>query len=194
MILLDNTVLSNYALIGQLDLLRSFCGGKGVTTDAVVKEFQTGIALGLFKETDIGWVRVTKVRGESERSLFERFQRRLEAGESSCLAVAVSRKHGILTDDIDAREVALRASIQVSGSIGVLVAMIRRGVIDLQEGNRLLKGPISVGFLDFVELAVWGRGVLEAEVDGFRGHGGPPGRRGGEREMPNKVACSAKSA
>ncbi len=72
MIVIDNTVLSNYALIGRLNLLRLFCGGMGLTTDPVVEEFQKGIALGLFGETDITWVRKTRVLGERERLFFER--------------------------------------------------------------------------------------------------------------------------
>jgi len=39
-ILIDNTVLSNYAIVGGLQILRSFCGGRGMTTDAVLSEFQ----------------------------------------------------------------------------------------------------------------------------------------------------------
>jgi predicted nucleic acid-binding protein len=150
-ILIDNTVLSNYALIDRLQLLQLFCGGQGMTTDAVLAEFHAGTARRLFKGRDITWIRRTGIRGESERLLFEHFQKRLGAGEASCLAVAIHRKHGILTDDMDARKVARRAGIQVSGSVGVLVTMVKQRVIDLQEGNKTLQELISAGYFSPVE-------------------------------------------
>ena len=39
--------------------------------------------------------------------------------------------------------------------------------------------------LNLVEFSVWGRGVLEAEIDGFGGYGEPPGRRGGIERRQN---------
>ena len=151
MILIDNTVLSNYALTDRLCLLRAFCVGRGMTTDAVLSEFQAGAERNLFKETDISWVRQTKIRDRAERRLFQALRARLGAGEASCLAVAIRRKHNLLTDDMDAREVALREGVRLSGSVGVLVSLINRRRISLDEGNAALWELIAAGYFSPVE-------------------------------------------
>ena len=56
MILLDNTVLSNFALVGQLHLLRLFCHGRALTTDIVYAEFEEGVALKHFSAADTSWI------------------------------------------------------------------------------------------------------------------------------------------
>lgn len=40
MILIDNTVLSNFALIGEINLLRDYSQGKGAISDYVLAEFE----------------------------------------------------------------------------------------------------------------------------------------------------------
>lgn len=151
MILIDNTVLSNYALTGRLRLLQGFCGERGMTTDAVLSEFRAGAEQDIFKETDIGWIQQTGVRGKAERDLFQTLRMRLGAGEASCLAVAIRRRYDLLTDDMDARKVALREGVRISGSVGVLVALVRLGTISLAEGNTVLRELIGVGYYSPVE-------------------------------------------
>lgn len=46
MILIDNTVLSNFALTGSLRSVRRFCRGRGLTTRIVYEEFQAGVESG----------------------------------------------------------------------------------------------------------------------------------------------------
>ena len=52
MILLDNTVLSNFALADEIHLLEEFCRGTGATTVKVVAEFDAGVTQGLFNPPD----------------------------------------------------------------------------------------------------------------------------------------------
>tara|TARA_Y100001934_G_scaffold203177_1_gene239496 strand:- start:916 stop:1212 length:297 start_codon:yes stop_codon:yes gene_type:complete len=91
------------------------------------------------------------MRGTKERLSFIQFNLRLGAGEASCLAVAIHRKHDILTDDMDARMTAQREGVRVSGSVGVLVNLIRRNTIDLEEGNRILQDLIAAGYYSPVD-------------------------------------------
>ena len=58
MILLDNTVLSNFALADEFPLLKEFCRGSGATTLKVVDEFDAGVGQGLFKALDFSWLRI----------------------------------------------------------------------------------------------------------------------------------------
>jgi predicted nucleic acid-binding protein len=47
-------------------------------------------------------------------------------GEASWLAIGMHRKASIFTDDFDARKVAQRTGIPVSGTIGVLIKAIEK--------------------------------------------------------------------
>jgi predicted nucleic acid-binding protein len=46
MILVDNTVLSNFALVDELPLLKQFCKGLGATSEYVLSEFEKGVQEG----------------------------------------------------------------------------------------------------------------------------------------------------
>jgi predicted nucleic acid-binding protein len=46
MMLLDNTVLSNFALAGRIELLTKALGSQVATTPQVIDEFNAGIARG----------------------------------------------------------------------------------------------------------------------------------------------------
>jgi predicted nucleic acid-binding protein len=71
--------------------------------------------------------------GEDEEESFLRLSSRFGRGEASCLAIALHRDAGILTDDLDARRFAQRGNIPVSGSIGVLVKCVVNGNLSLEE-------------------------------------------------------------
>lgn len=70
----------------------------------------------------------------------------LDAGEASCLALAASRGYRVFTDDRDARTLAARMGIPVSGTIGLLVRLVDLGEITVAEGNRLLARMITFGY------------------------------------------------
>lgn len=70
MILLDNTVLSNFALVDELTLLKQFCHETGATTIYVFNEFEGGVQTGLFKKTDFSWLDKLDFENEVERNMF----------------------------------------------------------------------------------------------------------------------------
>jgi len=146
MILLDNTVLSNFALAGDLQLLCLFAGNKGATTDLVSAEFSRGVNIGVLPESDLTWLRIVQVRGRREKALFRSLRRQLDIGEASCLAIAITRKCDFLSDDRDARVIALREGVRLSGSIGVLLTLVQSGRIDLKRANNVLNDFIRHGY------------------------------------------------
>ena len=152
MILIDNTVLSNFALTGNLQFLRTYCAGQGLTTRAVDEEFQKGVERNLFAETDISWIRKTDLRSRAEKTQFQRLLSGADAGEASCLSVAMHRNHRLLTDDLNARQLTRWEDISVSGSVGVLVSLVNASVISLEEGNQILRAFIGTGYFSPVEV------------------------------------------
>lgn len=146
MILLDNTVLSNFALVGELRLLEEYCDDRGATTSYVFLEFERGLKEGLFVNSDLKWLRRLDFEGEKERQLFENLSKKLGIGEASCLAVAIQKGYGFLSDDMAVRKIAQREGVRLSGSVGVLLELIRTGSISLERGNEVLRGFIRFGY------------------------------------------------
>ncbi len=143
MVLIDNTVLSNFAKVNRLDLLkRAF--EKLYVTEQVLEEFKLGIERGVLPNISLDF-EVLKLEGE-EIELYNSLRAKLGKGEASCLAIAKSRNMKFLTDDSDARKAANILGVPVSGTIGVLVRCIERNIISKEEGNKILKEMIAKGF------------------------------------------------
>lgn len=95
---------------------------------------------------DWKWIRVLKVESSQEEFLFRLLAESLGKGESSCLSIAISRDLKVLTDDRDARKLAQRRGVPVSGTIGVLVEAVRGGLLSIEEGNTMLSEMIEKGY------------------------------------------------
>jgi len=145
MILLDNTVLSNFALVKQMALLKEYCGDKAASTNNVFDEFKQGVKERIFTDTEFDWIRGLDL-SEKENTMFLNFCKKLGKGEASCLAIAISRGHDLLSDDMAVRKIALREGVRFSGSIGVLLELTRMGGIGLEKGNEILNGFIKCGY------------------------------------------------
>lgn len=148
--LLDNSIISNFALIGKIGILKEKLEEKLAIPEEVKKEFLMGIDKGIIPETDISWLKILK-RTSNEDKLFERFCFKLGMGESACLATAISRKCKLFTDDVDARKTAQGFEVPVSGTIGMLTYLIHKGYISLDEGNSMLKEMINKGYYSPIE-------------------------------------------
>lgn len=82
----------------------------------------------------------------------------LDPGETAALAVAADRDAMLLTDDLEARDAAKRAEIEVHGSIGVIVLAYNRGAVSKAEAIELMRALQSETSL-FVTEAVVERGI-----------------------------------
>ncbi|AEA46383.1 DNA-binding protein [Archaeoglobus veneficus] len=143
MVLVDNTVLSNFAKVNRLDLLRRTLE-KVYVTEQVLEEFKFGAMRGVLPVVSPDF-EVLKLEGE-EIELYNSLRVKLGKGEASCLAIAKNRNMKFLTDDSDARKVANILGVPVSGIVGVLVRCIEKSVISKEEGNQILKEMIAKGF------------------------------------------------
>ncbi len=151
----NTTVISNFASIGQLDLLRQLYRTLHISTE-VYDEIQSGLEEGYRFYTDIdqhinpftadGWIQLTNMANEQELQLFGKLLSRLHRGEASCLAIAQQRHWSLLTDDRAARNEALNLDIRVSGTLGCLVLMVERGLYTLEQANTWLTEMIQQGY------------------------------------------------
>jgi len=145
-VVVDNTVLSNFALVGRDDVLRNTFGDAICATDEVMLELAAGVAKELVPRLDWSWLPVLRMESTEERNTFEVMCERLGRGEASCLSLAISRNFRALTDDRDARMIAHRRNIAVSGTMGALVFAVKRGVLTLEGANALLALMIEKGY------------------------------------------------
>lgn len=164
-VIANTTVISNFASIGQMELLRQLYTILHISTEvfAEVQEgidegysFYAGIGLVLHPFSDSGWIHLTSMTGHEELRLFGTIPAHLHPGEASCIAISHSRGWQFLTDDLAARKYARSLGVRVSGTLGCLVLAVERGLCGLNQANVWLAQMIRHGFrspaLDLAQL------------------------------------------
>jgi predicted nucleic acid-binding protein len=151
LVLLDNTVLTNFALVNRADLVLGLWGEACGTTTAVLNEYQAGVESGLLA---VGiWDTLQRIELDEAESFFATMlSRRLGAGERTCLPVAVHRQALLVTDDLDARHFAREHNIPTTGTVGVLVSCVRQGYLPVDQANAVLAEMIRFGYRSPVAL------------------------------------------
>ena len=153
--LVNTTVLSNFAPVGRLDFLKQLHGHVCLPNE-VYEEILNGLEEGygfyvgiedqISPISEGGWLELVSMVTEEELRLFQSLPRRLHHGEAACLAIASQRNWAFLTDDKLARKMAQDLGIVVSGTLGVLVEAVERGILMIEEGDKLLRAMIARGY------------------------------------------------
>ncbi len=103
--------------IGELDLLRKVYG-EVLTTEIVVGEFGEDLP---------EWVKVEAPKDKINQTLLEL---QVDKGEASAIALVLETKDAtIILDDQKARRVAERLSLEVTGTLGVIIKAKKKGII-----------------------------------------------------------------
>jgi predicted nucleic acid-binding protein len=143
MVVLDNTVLSNFVLVTRTDLVTGIWRNCVTTPDAW-NEFLAGIKL---KKLPAGvWKELPVVELSPEEIEFQSRLPSLGRGEGACLAVAYHRKGLLATDDQKARRIALQWGLEITGTLGFLLYAIRIDRVDLETANTLLNKMMEAGY------------------------------------------------
>ncbi len=152
----DITVLSNFALAGRTDLLERRYRGVAFTTVEVGDELRRGVKAGYaYLESilqpiesfdPVGWLRVLVPKSAAEHHIRAEFDEVLGPGEASCLALAISRGLTFATDDLAARRLAQAREIPLTGTCGILFALVRSDALILAEANAMLAAMIQRGY------------------------------------------------
>jgi predicted nucleic acid-binding protein len=144
-VLLDNTVLTNLALVNRAELVTSLWATSACTTPAVLAEYQAGVSSGLLPPN--AWANLPIVTlNEEEVAFAVALPPRLGAGERTCLAVAVHRQGLLASDDLDARHIARRHGVSTTGTVGILVLCVRRGHLSRDQAEALLAEMRALGY------------------------------------------------
>lgn len=154
-VIANTTVISNFAIVGRLDLLRDLLGQVYISTD-VYAEIQDGLAEGCDFYTDLesfihpltqgGWLLLTSPSSDDELRLLGQLPPGLHRGEASCLVIAAHRSWAFLTDDALARKIARKLNVPVSGTLGILAQAARINLLSWDKANALLNQMVQAGY------------------------------------------------
>ncbi len=154
-VIANTTVISNFAIVGQLELLHAPWDTLYIS-DQVYNEIQDGLFHGydfydnidqlIFPFSKTGWLHLTALRSPEEFRLFGELLSTLHSGEASCLSIAHHRQWTFLSDDKAARQVGARIKVPVSGTVGLLLSLVKRRLLALGEADAILGRMIQKGY------------------------------------------------
>ena len=148
LILVDNTVLCNFALVQRGDVLQAVFINCAITYE-VWDEYEK---LLVNKQVQEMWENLPRfVLTSAETVWMNGLSSRLGRGECSTLSVAWHRQGGVMTDDRDARRVAQQLGIAVSGTLGALVVAVKKNYLSYKIANQLLQQMIANGYYSPVQ-------------------------------------------
>jgi len=150
LVLLDNTMLSNFSVAQQPGLAIAACPGRACTTEAALAEYLAAPEEERFAEhawRDLPIIELT----DGEKQTAEALPASLGAGERTCLAVAIARRSVLASDDLHARRVAARHDAKTAGTVGLLVMAIEARLVSLDQAHALLTAMIAAGYCSPME-------------------------------------------
>lgn len=144
LVLLDTTVLTNFALVG-LTSIPKLWADKACTTAEVLEEYAAGVETGKLPRVD--WTQLKIILLSSDEQIFgvQRFTN-LGRGERTCLVIASLHHAMLATDDHLARRAAKLQGIQVIGTVGVLKTCVQSGLLSPLEAQQKLDEMIAAGY------------------------------------------------
>ncbi len=151
----NTTVLSNFAAIEYLDMLRVIFPQLYISTD-VYAELEDGVLAGYTYLAEIaqhvqvfnpnGWITLTGPISPAEFAQIAALPVYLHRGEASSIALAAQRDWLFLTDDRTARTIARRQGVRISGTLGCLLRAIPQHSVSVEDANQWLGLMIAHGY------------------------------------------------
>ena len=148
-LILDNTVVSRFAIIRRFDILHNLYEKKliiptNVISEAIViqvaeKSIQDAINKGWIEEYTLDFT-----TGQAELKEYAKLRRRFGEGESAVMAVAKTWGCALASDDLRAtKKYCENNNIEHVGCLGILYDAYVSGIITLSEGDTLLSEMIN---------------------------------------------------
>lgn len=98
-----------------------------------------------------GWLAVLALEPHEEQALYIELSSFLGPGEASCLAIASPRRWVLATDDLAARRQAGERGVRLTGTLGILIRLVREGHLPLATANSILAEMIACRYRTPVE-------------------------------------------
>ena len=145
LVLLDTTILTNFALVGLTSLPRELWGNRVSTTAEVLEEYTAGIKIAALPQEAWKDLKILTLTTE-ERVLGTKMFTKLGKGERTCLAVAVVRGAMLATDDHLARRAAQHHGMELIGTVGILKTCVQHRLLSQLDAQRKLEEMIAAGY------------------------------------------------
>lgn len=143
MIVLDTSVISAFSEIRRFILLReilSRLGVKAVIPHTVEREIIFPEAISALRKNR-GWIDVEKVKD------YKKYLSTLHEGESGVIALAKKHNWIAALDDLDARKIARKEHLKITGTLGLIkIGYELCPIKDKKELQRIVHELRSVGF------------------------------------------------
>jgi len=135
-VIVDTTVWCNFAVARHPRLVLDVFP-RSSSPRPVLEEIEEGRRRGYFPDFDLSWLSEVEMTLQ-EQALAHQLAEKLDRGEAACLAVAYSRRMGLLTDDRPARDRAQTLGVTLSGTLGVLLRLVDAGRLSVGDADELL--------------------------------------------------------
>lgn len=146
-LLFDTIVLNNFLKAGRWDLLQGLSFRCLYITSQVYEELKVaGLERPIREALATGWMKLAFLEKANELDLYSQYSKTFGPGEASSLSLAILRGWAMATDDLAARKAARAAKIPLTGTIGIILNSIKRGLLTLEEGNGLLMKMKAEGY------------------------------------------------
>jgi predicted nucleic acid-binding protein len=137
-VVLDTSVLSNFARTDDLDLLGEI-SARFVTVEAVIGELQRGVETHgyEFLRRAIAPIDVETEPGDDLAGL--------DQGETFAIHAAREHSGTVVLDDGLARDRARELGVALTGSVGLVIRLVRQGTISEDEANAMHERWVKEG-------------------------------------------------
>jgi len=127
MIVSNSTPLIAFARIGRLPLLQTVVGKIVIPEAVAVEVSQFAGQLGRIELAHERWISVQQVQSERDVHLL---LSSLDQGEAEVIVLAIEQQARlVLIDELAARKVAQSLQLNITGSVGILIAAKQMGII-----------------------------------------------------------------
>ncbi len=154
-VITNTTVISNFAAVERLELLHARFETLCIS-DHVFEEIQNGLTQGymfyehldrhVFPFFDSGWIILTGLNGTDKFQMYGNLLTTLHSGEASCLSIAFHRQWTFLSDDKTARKIGKELNVPISGTLGILLSLVRRKQISINDADTVLQQMVQYGY------------------------------------------------
>ena len=154
-VIANTTVISNFSSVRRLEYLKLLWNQLYISNQ-VFDEIQNGRLQGYsFYEgieqhispfSQSGWLHLTALHTTDEFHTFGQLLATLHSGEASCIAIARHRQWTFLSDDKAARKASSALTIPISGTLGILLALVNRDDLTLIEADAILQQMVQAGY------------------------------------------------
>ncbi len=142
MILLDNTALSAFAHIDKLNIPSKLFGEafipESVYYEGVLKSKKSERVDRITNSIEEGLIKVIKPE-KHDIEFANRLPSTLGSGERYTIAMGISKKCLIATDDLKPRKIAKELGLDIIGTLGILRLAYKKNLLDKKELKRLVE-------------------------------------------------------